>query len=432
MTNEGMMLIGEALFCLLDVLLLFRAAQVFLTTKDNHKFKFWGVTFLTSFLIFSATVSTAFSSFVSIIMGVLLVVYVFVLFDGSVFAKVMSAIVYYLLLGIITILVISAVVKITNIQVDVLMGATELRMIVMFGIKTITIILIELLRRLLGPKQFTQDIFVSNYTLGYLVVNLLVIIVLFDIVLTQDYIISKNLIFYFIIIQTILISIMFMIISNYFEMKVKNETYQTMIDAFNLYQKREVERVESDVEVLKLKHDLKNHMASLSYMIESGKDDEARNYIHELIHHEALKTYVNTPNPVINAIVNSKITQNPHIHFVTRVGISEFKIEPYDLTVLLGNALDNAIEAAGKCERNRVVKLYLEENSQFCKIQVLNTFHEMPRMKDGVYLSSKRLGDKRGFGMVAMKETTNKYLGRMGSKIEDDYFKLTLILSKSS
>ena len=173
-------------------------------------------------------------------------------------------------------------------------------------------------------------------------------------------------------------------------------------------------------------------MVSLSYMLESGKDDEARDYIHELIHHEALKTYVNTSNPVVNAIVNSKITQNPKIQFVTRVGISEFNLEPYDLTVLLGNALDNAIEAASKCDRNRIVKLYLEENRQFCKIQVVNTFDEKPRIKDGNYLSSKRQGDKRGFGMVAMKEITQKYAGKMDTKIEDNYFKLTIILSKAS
>ena len=104
-------------------------------------------------------------------------------------------------------------------------------------------------------------------------------------------------------------------------------------------------------EILELKHDMKQHLVCLRKLILEDLKDEAVDTIETLIGNTerkgALKS--NTGNIVVDALVNHAWFRavERKIDFQVKLnGLSDVEIPNSDLCILLGNALDNALEAS--------------------------------------------------------------------------------------
>ena len=101
-------------------------------------------------------------------------------------------------------------------------------------------------------------------------------------------------------------------------------------------------------------HDFRHHIAALSGMLQGGETQQAQDYLaalQEQLTERALM--VNTHNSAIDAVLNQKgyAAQKQHIDIQFEVNdLSPLQIELIDCTVVLGNLLDNAIEACLKLE----------------------------------------------------------------------------------
>lgn len=163
--------------------------------------------------------------------------------------------------------------------------------------------------------------------------------------------------------NSISIFILIIFLAMLFLIQFINKTYQENIklaEQIHMHEKNEERNksiLQSAKNLQKWKHDYSNHLAVIHELIESGSYDKLRQYVTG--QQESLpKTFpiINTGHPIIDAILTDKYTiaQSEHISFVYSVVLpKKFPISDIEITGILGNLLDNSIEACANIERTQ-------------------------------------------------------------------------------
>ena len=193
-------------------------------------------------------------------------------------------------------------------------------------------------------------------------------------------------------------------------------------------EQHEISRATIDV-INRKCHDLKHQIAALRHM--SG--DEQEKSIAEL--EKAVLIYDRFPktgNKDVDIILAEKslLAEKNHIlirSIVDGSGLGFLTVE--DLYSLLGNALDNAIEAARQeqAEDRRIITLYAAQRESLFTIHVENPCAREPLFMDGLPVTSKPDKDYHGFGMRSMRYLCEKYKGALTSGWEDGIFTLDIL-----
>lgn len=182
----------------------------------------------------------------------------------------------------------------------------------------------------------------------------------------------------------------------------------------------------------KLYHDLNNHLNVLYQMLDAGNADEAKGYIEEISKPiRKLSKDVWTGVDVVDVIINSKIEKMQELGIVYHIN-AEFprdtKILPHDICTILGNLLDNAIEAAGKLEEPGEISLTIRRIHHFVMIQIINSCAEVK--KDFVHYPETTKQDRKlhGWGLPSVMETVEKYNGTLKCIHEKNTFAVRIAL----
>lgn len=191
-------------------------------------------------------------------------------------------------------------------------------------------------------------------------------------------------------------------------------------------------------ETRKARHDLRQHLAVVQSYLDQDDKIGLTKYI---------KSYQNSlpfdiieyfcANDVVNAIVNYYAAQarNIGINFTANVMYpNNCLVSDIDITVLLGNLLENAVEA---CKRElsdqTFIKLRMKQRGQATLfILIDNTCRTPISFEKGTPLSSKREG--MGIGILSIRDIAARYNGTVQFEQQKDVFyasvKLTLMQSK--
>jgi two-component system sensor histidine kinase AgrC len=93
---------------------------------------------------------------------------------------------------------------------------------------------------------------------------------------------------------------------------------------------------------------------------------------------------------------------------------AKLPIPEEDLCVLLGNALDNAIEASQKvAAESKTVDLLIRQDKGVFQIRVQNPYAVSPSFVNGSFHSSKGDPQNHGFGIASMKQIVDKHSGNL-------------------
>lgn len=177
----------------------------------------------------------------------------------------------------------------------------------------------------------------------------------------------------------------------------------------------------------KLYHDLHNHMEMMHCYLTQGKVSDALEYLEDLrTPIQEITQTVWTGDEAIDYLINSKLSQMQAKQIETKVNI-EFprntNIRSAVLTTILGNLLDNAIEAAQKCKEGyRFVYLTVRRINNILIIKVENSFEEQPLMEDGALQSSKEDKQLHGWGLKSARTAAESYDGSLETSFKDNVF----------
>lgn len=163
----------------------------------------------------------------------------------------------------------------------------------------------------------------------------------------------------------------------------------------------------------KLTHDFQSHLDILAALLSGETVGDAEQYLCDLQKSQLDRVLlVNTRNTAINALLNQKaslaIKRKIDIQFTVN-DLSELMIDITDLTVVISNVLDNAIEACEKIpeqERQIFVKVLLEDGALFFSVR--NRSNPVVIIPGQLPLSTKTDASLHGYGLKNVTTTLMK------------------------
>ena len=185
----------------------------------------------------------------------------------------------------------------------------------------------------------------------------------------------------------------------------------------------------------KLFHDFHNHIGVLRQFLTREKYGEAVRYLDELqAPVQNLTATVWTGDETADYLINSKAAaaESDGIRFRVQVEFPRrTNIRSVDLCAILGNLLDNAIEAARQVEdpERRTVALTIRRIHQMLVIKVENSFAAAPVQENGELKTTKAEGGLHGWGLKSAQTAAEKYDGMVQAGVSGEVFRAVATLS---
>lgn len=188
----------------------------------------------------------------------------------------------------------------------------------------------------------------------------------------------------------------------------------------------------------KVKHDIKQHINVVKAMLYNNKKEEALRYLEEYEKSEYSGNLdkVFSENEFVNYIINSKI------EIMNRNGIKFYcvtnnqinGISEVELSIILGNLLDNAVEACINLRCDKTISLLIEQFNGYLVIKIENTVDLVSVSAEKILsLESKKVNKKEhGIGIYSIKDIVNKYGGNIKFSIEDNKFICTTVIDTNA
>lgn len=179
------------------------------------------------------------------------------------------------------------------------------------------------------------------------------------------------------------------------------------------------------------RHDYHNHIQAMLALTDNP--EQLRRYLWTLNDDLTnVDTVLKTGNVMVDAILNSKLSliKSKQIAVNAKAAVpKELKISEVDLCVIIGNLLDNAMEACLRQAEgeNRFIRVYIGVLKQQLYISVTNSTGGDTRKSGRSYLSAKG-SDGHGFGLQRIDRIAEKYNGFVNRQNEPEVFATEVLL----
>lgn len=182
-------------------------------------------------------------------------------------------------------------------------------------------------------------------------------------------------------------------------------------------------------------HDYKNHLLTIGYMLERNQKQEALTYIRGLTGSIARELdFIYTNHPIADAILNLKkqeaADKEISINFLCS-DLRNIRLKEDEIIILLGNLLDNAIEASMKCAAEKSIQVRMVQEEKQLVIVVKNTCERPLRMEDGKVVSTKEDSETHGYGLCAVRDIADRYDGSFTLRQTGEYVKAAIVIPES-
>lgn len=219
------------------------------------------------------------------------------------------------------------------------------------------------------------------------------------------------------------------------ETEKKNLLYEQQIALCN---KQATERENAYQETKRVRHDINGYLLDLRASVQSGELEEAVKKIDALLWHNSMyhNEVSRSGNIVIDSLINYKYSvacgEGICMKCVVRVP-SRLPFDGADLCIILGNLLDNAIEAAVSLpDGQRHMALTIVWVKESLSIAVQNFYGgKIRRSATGQLLTNKKDGLNHGIGLTSVQRSVDKYGGELLTDYGNGLFKATVLLYAS-
>ena len=202
----------------------------------------------------------------------------------------------------------------------------------------------------------------------------------------------------------------------------------------------EIQDIYSDMRGLR--HDMRSHLANISLLIKGtadSKEEELESYIGKMEETVSRLDFTyQTGNPITDIIIHQKGQEAGKKQIPFEVDFAypcNLLIDVYDIAVILNNALENAIEACGRAEGEKQIRLRSFVRGCLFFIEVENDFagNIVMEKESGLPVSSKGNRRLHGIGISNMQRCARKYMGDIDIAISETggrkKFSLTVMMN---
>lgn len=200
-----------------------------------------------------------------------------------------------------------------------------------------------------------------------------------------------------------------------------------------LHMQEESYRISAEsIEVVNRKyHDLKYQIALLKTDLPQEEKAVFLNEMEQEI--SAYEARNKTGNETLNILLSAKTLQCQKEN-ITLTCVADGKelgfMSASDISVLFGNAIDNAIEGASKIDspEKRLIHLTVAAQKAFLHIRVENYCEDKLTFRDGLPVTTKSDSAFHGFGVKSMRAIAEKYGGTLTTTLKDGWFELRILI----
>lgn len=181
------------------------------------------------------------------------------------------------------------------------------------------------------------------------------------------------------------------------------------------------------------RHDYRNHIQTMKAYLSMGRYEELACYLDQLEEDLCqVDTVIKTGNLMVDALLNSKISvaRSREITVEAKAKVPrQLSIADVDLCVILGNLLDNAIEACMQIPQKgqRFIRIYIDVLQGQLYLYVINAAMGGLRRQGRTYLSTKARREY-GYGLMRMDRVVEKYQGYLDRQDEEGVFATEVLL----
>lgn len=183
-----------------------------------------------------------------------------------------------------------------------------------------------------------------------------------------------------------------------------------------------------------MRHDMKNHISAIQYLIQARKYEELDTYLAGFENYEVQGAYVSTGNSAVDSILNYKLGEAEALGASLKVDVAipeQMPIKSFDISIILGNLLDNANEALRKStEKILEVQLFADRGALY--IYSGNTYNgevkKLLRSGREVYATGKEQPELHGIGLVSISRAIENYHGTMRIDDSGQWFHVNIML----
>ena len=180
------------------------------------------------------------------------------------------------------------------------------------------------------------------------------------------------------------------------------------------------------------RHDYHNHMQVLKAHMALRQYDQAEGYL-DMLESDltTVDTVLKTGNVMVDAILNSKLSLIGEKHIAvdaTALVPGNIGISGVDLAVIIGNLLDNAMEACMEIEREnqRFIRIYIDIMKKQLYISVTNSTKGTAPKVGSSFVTTK--SGNHGYGLLRIDSIVHKYHGYINRQAEDGIFATEITL----
>lgn len=186
------------------------------------------------------------------------------------------------------------------------------------------------------------------------------------------------------------------------------------------------------MEMRTLRHDMRHYLSTAAGMISEERADEARDYIETVLHEKVDQTTagVDTGNAVVDAVINSRIDScvKRGIRVKCMIDSNFGGVSDTDLSILLSNALDNAVRGCNGTNGSEI-ELTIGMIKSFTCITVKNTIAQSVLKHNPKLETDKPDKSIHGFGIASMRKIADKYGGCVEFREEGHRFAIEIWLA---
>lgn len=251
------------------------------------------------------------------------------------------------------------------------------------------------------------------------------VILFFLVIVISSLFIQEKINPYMVLMLIVMLTLIYMLFFNQYAMLLQTgqelseeQMRNRMLEADKMYYKDLQSIYEKNRAI---NHDMKNHLNLLHNMIENKEDQAALTYIEQVYHIVKDSEIIHTKRTTLNYILNTKMAEMKaaDVKIIMEINDTLEILDDMDLCILLGNLLDNSLEAVSKCDK-KLIRLSIGCKDDFIYIDLTNSY-----VKDTLIIQNNRLISNKedqhvhGFGFRNIEQIVEKYHGDIEFVVED-------------
>lgn len=188
---------------------------------------------------------------------------------------------------------------------------------------------------------------------------------------------------------------------------------------------------QSQENIRSLWHDMKNHLLLLDTYISQAENEKASQYIKNIQDYMHVPgQHVNSGNYEVDAILNYRLEKAKKMGCKTEIKLKvpdcSF-MSDFDLNMILGNLLDNALEAL-EHTKNKYLSVDLKYEKGILVIHICNSYDGTLEQSGKEFVTRKQDRENHGLGLRNVEQIVKKYNGEQVIQTEGSIFKTSVIL----